>query len=87
METGPEEEPTEEPFAGLTFVLTGTLSRPRGEVAAWIHARGGRTTSSVSRKTDYVVCGDAPGSKRDRAAALGVPLLSEAQLVALADEE
>jgi len=74
-------------LANLTFVLTGTLSRPRDEVACWIRARGGRTTAAVSKKTDYVVCGDAPGSKRDRAIALGVPLLSEAQLTALATPE
>jgi len=89
-EAGPDEkqeEVTDRPFAGLTFVLTGTLSRPRGEVADWIHACGGRITSAVSRKTDYVVCGDKPGSKRDKANKLGVPLLSEAQLVALAGME
>ncbi len=84
VEAGPEEETTEQPLAGLTFVLTGALSRPRGEIADWIHAHGGRTTTSVSRKTDYVVCGDKPGSKRDKAEKLSVPLLTEAQLAALA---
>jgi len=86
VDAAPEERATEQRLAGLTFVLTGALSRPRDEVAVWIRAHGGRTTTSVSSKTDYVVCGDAPGSKRDRAVALGVPLLSEAQLFALADE-
>lgn len=81
-----EEEIADQPLTGLTFVLTGTLSRPRREIADWIHARGGHTTTSVSRKTDYLVCGDAPGSKRSRAEALGVPLLSEAELLALGGE-
>ncbi|RMF84459.1 MAG: NAD-dependent DNA ligase LigA [Nitrospirae bacterium] len=86
MEQAGEEAAAAQPLAGLTFVITGALSRPRAEVEAWIRERGGRTTSSVSRKTDYVVCGESPGSKRDKALALGVPLLSEAQLRALAGE-
>lgn len=81
-----EEEIADQPLTGLTFVLTGTLSRPRGEVADWIHARGGRTATSVSRKTDYLVCGDAPGAKRSRAEALGVPLINEAELLVLGGE-
>ncbi len=84
VEATPEEKAPDQPLAGLTFVLTGALSRPRREVADWIHALGGRTTSSVSRNTDYLVCGDAPGAKRRHAEALGVPILNEAQLAALA---
>jgi DNA ligase (NAD+) len=72
------------PFAGKTFVVTGTLSQPREEIAAWIEARGGKVTDSVSRKTTYVVVGEAPGrSKVDKAATLGIPTLDEAALRAL----
>jgi DNA ligase (NAD+) len=68
----------DERFAGKLFVLTGRLeSMTREEAAAAIEARGGRVTSSVSKKTDYVVAGEDAGSKRDKAEALKVTLLSE----------
>jgi len=68
-------------FAGRTFVITGALSQPREEIAAWIEARGGKVTDSVSRKTSFVVVGDEPGrSKVDKAAALGIPTIDEQAL-------
>lgn len=72
------------PLEGKTFVLTGTLSAyTRDEAKARIEARGGRVTSSVSGRTDYVVAGADAGSKRDRAEKLGVTLLDESGFTAL----
>lgn len=69
----------DERFAGKQFVLTGTLaSFTRDEARALIEARGGRVNSSVSKKTDYVVAGEAAGSKLEKAEALGVTVLDEA---------
>ena len=68
----------DERFAGLTFVLTGTLeSFTRDEAGAIIESFGGKTSSSVSKKTNYVLAGDNAGSKLDKANALGVAILSE----------
>jgi DNA ligase (NAD+) len=66
--------------AGKTFVITGTLSKPRDEIAARIKAAGGKVTDSVSKKTDYVVAGEAAGSKLAKAQQLGVSILDEAAL-------
>jgi DNA ligase (NAD+) len=72
------------PLAGKTFVLTGTLPVLTREAARdLILQAGGRVTSSVSKKTDYVVAGVAPGSKADDARRLGVTVLDEAGLLAL----
>ncbi len=69
---------------GLTFVITGTLSRPRKEIAALIEAHGGRVVGSVSRKTDYLVVGESPGgTKYRKAQQLGTPQISEEQLLAM----
>ncbi len=69
---------------GLTFVLTGTLpSLTRDEASAMIKAAGGKVTGSVSKKTSYVVAGEAAGSKLTKAEALGVPVLSEAELLTM----
>lgn len=69
----------DERFAGKQFVLTGTLAGfTRDEAKAMIEARGGRVNSSVSKKTDYVVAGEAAGSKLDKAESLGVTILDEA---------
>jgi DNA ligase (NAD+) len=68
----------DERFTGKQFVLTGTLSSfTRDEARALIEARGGRVNSSVSKKTDYVVAGEAAGSKLDKAQSLGVTILDE----------
>ncbi len=68
------------PFAGKTFVLTGTLDNyTRTEAASLIKERGGKVTGSVSKKTDYVLVGDSPGSKLDKAEQLGIKTLSEKQ--------
>ena len=71
-------------LAGKTFVLTGTLpTLSREEATAAIQAHGGRVTGSVSAKTSYVVVGDDPGSKAQKAADLGIPILDEEGLRAL----
>lgn len=68
----------DERFAGKQFVLTGTLSSfTRDEARGLIEARGGRVNSSVSKKTDYVVAGEAAGSKLDKAKSLGVTVIDE----------
>lgn len=68
---------------GNTLVITGTLSVPRDQIETLITTNGGKLSSSVSKKTSYVVAGDAPGSKLDRARELGVPILTEADLRSL----
>ncbi len=73
-----------EAVAGKTFVLTGTLpTLKRTEAASKIKAAGGKVSGSVSKKTDFVVAGEDPGSKYDKAQALGVPILDEAALLQL----
>jgi DNA ligase (NAD+) len=79
METPLDERaPAAGPLTGMSFVLTGTLERrTREEAAAEIVAHGGKVTSSVSKKTSYVVAGESPGSKLARAESLGVPVIEE----------
>jgi len=75
--------PEELPLNGKTFVLTGTLSRPRDDYKAELQALGAKVAGSVSKKTDYVVAGEAAGSKLTKAQDLGVTVLDEAGLQAL----
>lgn len=71
---------TEQPLADQTVVVTGTLARySRQEIEELIKRLGGKSTSSVSKKTSFVVAGDAPGSKVEKAHRLGVPVLTEAE--------
>tara|TARA_B100000686_G_scaffold317580_1_gene366497 strand:- start:4279 stop:6375 length:2097 start_codon:yes stop_codon:yes gene_type:complete len=71
------------PLEGQTFCITGTLSRPRKEIALSIKSKGGKVVSSVSGKLDYLVAGDSAGSKLDKAERLGVMVLNETELSAL----
>jgi len=66
------------PLAGLVFVLTGKLEgHTRGEIKEIIQSSGGKVTGSVSANTDYVLVGEDPGSKRDKAQELGINNISE----------
>ena len=71
----------DEALAGKTFVITGTLpDMGRKECAEFIEAHGGKVTGSVSKKTDYLVAGEAAGSKLTKAQSLGITIISEAEL-------
>ena len=75
---------TDDRFAGKTFVLTGTLpTMGRAEASALIEQYGGKTSGSVSKKTDYVLAGEEAGSKLTKAQALGIPIISEAEFLAM----
>ena len=84
MEEEGAPEPAEGPLAGKTLVLTGTMPNlTRDEATRRIEVAGGKVTSSVSKKTDYVVAGEDPGSKLTRAQDLGTEVLDEDGLRAL----
>jgi DNA ligase (NAD+) len=79
-----EERRGEQPLKGQTFVLTGTLARfPREEAKELIESLGGKVSSSVSGKTDYLVAGESPGSKLDQARRLGLKILNEEDFLKL----
>jgi DNA ligase (NAD+) len=81
-------KPKELPLDGWEFVITGTLSRfTHQEAERKIKELGGRTGSTVSRKTDYLVAGANPGSKRDKARSLGTKILTEEEFVSLIGEK
>ncbi len=84
------EEPESSRLQGLSFVITGTLSRPREEIAARLESLGAAVAGSVSKKTSYLIAGEKAGSKLKKAQDLGVPVLTEEQLeqlIADADAE
>lgn len=69
---------------GMTFVVTGTLSRlSRSEAEALIKANGGKASGSVSKKTSYLLCGENPGSKLDKARELGIKIINEEEFFSL----
>jgi DNA ligase (NAD+) len=74
-------------FEGMTFVITGTLpGMIRSEAKSFIESHGGKVTGSVSRRTSYLLAGEAAGSKLDKANELGIPVIDEASLLQLAEE-
>ena len=78
------ETPAGDALAGKTFVLTGSLEQfTRDEAGAMIEAQGGKVSGSVSKKTSYVVAGEAAGSKLRKAEELGIPVLSETEFLQL----
>ena len=82
-----EKKTVSEKFAGLTFVLTGTLpTMSRDEASAIILANGGKTSSSVSKKTSYVLAGENAGSKLTKAESLGVKAITEDEFIKMVNE-
>ena len=79
--------PASRPLSGLTFVLTGTLSRPRETVAGVLEGAGARVADSVSRRTSYLVAGADAGSKLEKARSAGVTVLDEGGLRTLLAEK
>ncbi len=79
FEAEPKAEGTAPGFKSTTWVITGTLSQSRDEIAELIRARGGKVSGSVSKKTSYVLAGEEAGSKLEKAKKLGVRILSEGE--------
>jgi DNA ligase (NAD+) len=79
--------PVTGPLTGLTFVVTGTLPTfSREDVKEFIESHGGKVTDSVSKNTSYLVLGEAPGSKYEKARALGVKVIGEEELKKLSGD-
>ncbi|MGE4299675.1 MAG: NAD-dependent DNA ligase LigA [Desulfovibrionaceae bacterium] len=81
--TGTEKGQEQSPLAGKKFLFTGTLSMPRSAAQKMAEAAGGEVLGSVSKKLDYLVAGDSPGSKVDKARTLGIPVINEQAFLAL----
>lgn len=81
-----DSETVSDKLKNKTFVITGTLSKPRNDFEAIIKSMGGKVSSSVSKKTDYVLCGENPGSKFDKATSLSVIILNEVEFKNLIEE-
>lgn len=81
------EQGNDQRFAGKTFVLTGSLEKfTRSEATEMIEARGGKASGSVSKKTSYVVAGEAAGSKLRKAQELGIPVLTEDEFLSMMED-
>jgi DNA ligase (NAD+) len=81
FETDDDDRPVEGPLTGSQYVITGTLEGlTREEARSGLEAKGAKVSDNVSKKTTGVVVGESPGSKAAKAEALGVPILSEADL-------
>lgn len=77
----------ENPFINKTIVATGKLEHfTRDEINTKILSLGGKPGSSVSKKTDYLICGEKAGSKLTKAKSLGIPVLSEAEFLEMTDK-
>ncbi len=88
LEDAAVRDETPQTLAGITFVLTGSLAESgmtRDEAGARLKAMGAKVSGGVSKKTGYVIAGEAAGSKYDKAVSLGVPVLSESDLLRLLD--
>jgi len=73
-------------LTGKTFVITGALSKSRGYFKKLIESNGGKVSGSVSARTSYLLCGDDPGSKRDKAAKLDIPIIGEDEFARLIED-
>ena len=80
QESAPATGQDELPLSGKTFVLTGSLSQPRGQIKSLLERHGAKVAGSVSGKTSYLVAGEAAGSKLEKARSLGIEILDEAAL-------
>lgn len=81
--SNPKIEQASDKLAGTTWVITGSLSQPREEIADLIRANGGKVSGSVSAKTNYLLAGEDAGSKMEKATKLGVKMISEADFRAM----
>jgi len=86
QESEPAMAPDQLPLSGKTFVLTGSLSQPRGQIKSLLEGHGARVAGSISSKTSYLVAGEAAGSKLEKARSLGITVLDEAALEQLLEK-